>query len=209
MHGAHADRELVRACAAGDRGAWTRLIEQFERRVMLVLLRTLGPDLQDELGDLSQEVWARLLVRERSALLTLRLEQQGALGAYLAQVALRVAVDHARRRRARPQAGEGLESLELLAQGTQLPDEQLSDVRERRMLSRALAEVVEGEQAHRDLFILRAHFEDGLNPAEIAGAGCGLSAKGVESLLRRARERLLGLLGPRDGGASCAKRLGA
>lgn len=201
MHGVHADRELVRACVAGDRRAWARLVQQLERRVMLVLLRAVGQEPAAGLEDLAQEVWMRLLVRERAALQTLRLEQEGALGAYVARVALRVAIDHGRRRRARPQPGEGLEALELVAQGEPLADDQLSQARERRRLSRALAQVVEGEHAHRDLFVLRAHFEDGLNPAEIAGAGCGLTAKGVESLLRRARERLVGLLSPRAGGA--------
>lgn len=201
MHGTSADRELVRACAAGDQRAWAKLIEKLERRVRLVLLRTLGQDLEPELADLSQEVWMRLLVHERAALHSLRLEHEGALGAYVARVALRVAIDHARKRRARPQAGEGLEALELVVQEAPLPDDQLAGAQVRRTLSAALAQAVEGEHAHRDLFILRAHFEDGLNPAEIAAAGCGLSAKGVESLLRRARERLLGLLAPLAGGA--------
>lgn len=201
MHDINADRELSRACAKGDRKAWARLIARLERRVLLVLLRTLGQECEPDLQDLAQEVWTRLLLRERAALQTLRLEQDGALGAYVAQVALRVAIDHGRKRRARPQAGEGLLALECVAHDAALPDERFSDAEERRALSLSLAQVVEGEHAHRDLFVLRAHFEDGLSPAQIAQAGCGLSAKGVESLLRRARERLLGLLAPKARGA--------
>lgn len=202
MNGAHADRELLRACLAGDQGAWVKFIGQFQRRVLLVLLRVLGQRGEPDVPDLAQEVWTRLLLHERAALKALRLEHEGALGAYVAQVAVRVAIDHGRRCRARPQSGEGLDSLELLAQPGPLPDDELSDARERRAVLLALSQVAEGAHAHRDLFILRAHFEDGLNPAEIAQAGCGLSAKGVETLLRRAKERLVVLLSPRVGGAA-------
>jgi RNA polymerase sigma factor (sigma-70 family) len=177
------------------------LVEQLEERVKLVLLRSVGRECEPELDDLAQEVWTRLLLHERAALRTLRLDHEGSLGAFAGKVALRVAIDHGRKRRVRPQGGEGLASLELVAHDAPPLDEQLSAEREKRALSAALAQVVEGERAHRDLFVLRAHFEDGQNPAEIAQTGCGLSAKGVESLLRRARERLAAMLAPKAGGA--------
>ena len=63
--------------------------------------------------------------------------------------------------------------------------------RDRRLqLAHALLRATDGPNGPRDLMVLRAHFQEGLNPAEIAAMGVGLSAKGVETLLRRARERI-------------------
>jgi DNA-directed RNA polymerase specialized sigma24 family protein len=109
-------------------------------------------------------------------------------------VALRVAIDHARARGARPAAaafGEG--GGDLPAQGNS-PEEDAQEREGRARLAQAMRRACDGPNASRDLMVLRAHFEDALNPAEIARMGCGLSVKGVETLLRRARARIEALL---------------
>lgn len=188
------DRDLAARCAAGEPEAWALLVQQHDRRIALVLLRTLGSQGAAELSDLRQEVYARLLARRGAALRGLRAERPGALAAFLAQVALRVAIDHARARGARPAAaalGEGGGNLP--AQGNS-PEQDAQEREGRARLAQAMRQVCDGPNAARDLMVLRAHFEDALNPGEIARMGCGLSVKGVETLLRRARVRIEALL---------------
>jgi len=181
------ERELVERCAAGDRRAWAELIGRHDRRILLMLRRASPGASAAELSDLRQEVWARLV--ERGALAGLRLERPGALGAYLCRMALRVAIDQARARGARPRADAPVEEAhELPAAADPERDAELAQAR--LQLAHALLRATDGPNGPRDLMVLRAHFQEGLNPAEIAAMGVGLSAKGVETLLRRARERI-------------------
>jgi len=182
------DRDLAQRCARGERQAWDELVALHDRRIALVLLRALGQAFAGDLPDLRQEVYARLLANHGAALLGLRAERPGSLAAFLAQTALRVAIDHRRARRARPSAAEGLEALVQLEEGGETPEAHAGNREERALLEAALLRVVQGDP--RDLLVLRAHLHDGLNAAEIAGMGIGLTAKGVETLLRRAKERL-------------------
>ncbi|MBS2025375.1 MAG: RNA polymerase sigma factor [Deltaproteobacteria bacterium] len=184
------ERELATACADGQRQAWSELIRRHSRRVTLVLVRTLPGASLSELDDVRQEVWTRLLLNDRAALRGLRFELEGSLAAYLAQVALRVAIDHGRRRAVRLQPGEGLEAAMPIAHPQASQENRVIDEDLRRRVSQALERVVEGDNGPRDLAVLKAHFEDGLNPAEIERMGFGLGAKGVESLVRRAKEKL-------------------
>jgi DNA-directed RNA polymerase specialized sigma24 family protein len=46
----------------------------------------------------------------------------------------------------------------------------------------------------RDRDVLRLRFEEGHTPTEIAQMGLGLNVRGVEALLRRAKERMAALL---------------
>ena len=182
------DRDLAQRCARGERHAWDELTALYDRRIALVLLRALGPGLASDLPDLRQDVYARLLANGGAALLGLRAERPGSLAAFLAQTALRVAIDHCRARGARPSADEGLEMLVQLEAPGGTPETEAAVSEERARLERALVRLAGGEA--RDLLVLRAHLHDGLNAAEIAGMGVGLTAKGVETLLRRAKDRL-------------------
>ena len=179
------DRELARLCADADAAGWRELTARHERRVLLVLLRAGVADA--ELSDLRQEVYARLLAEKGAALRTLRAEREGALGAFLAQVALRVAIDHGRSRGARARREVGEEEAQEVASSGRPVDELVAVQQGRERFSRALLEVAQGPHAARDLLVLRAHFYDGLNPGEIARMGTGLTTKGIETLIRRAR----------------------
>jgi RNA polymerase sigma factor (sigma-70 family) len=190
------ERTLALRCADGDPAAWTELVETYDRRVLLVLLRTVGSGFADELPDLRQEVWARLLARRGAALRGLRAEREGALGAFVAQVALRVGIDFGRARGTRAAAEVSEEEAHALQATTEAPDEAASQRQRRVRLEQALLRAAEGANAQRDLLVLRAHFRDGLNPVEIGRLNLGLSAKGVETLLYRARARIEEALAP-------------
>jgi RNA polymerase sigma factor (sigma-70 family) len=190
------DRELAARCADGDAEAWATLVELYERRLLRVLLRTVGMAFAHEVPDLIQEVWSRLLASQGAALRSLRAERPGALGAFLGQVALRVGIDFGRARGQRVAAEvEEEEAIELPAPSAGPFSDTLYS-RAAGRLDQALLQVVEGPHVTRDLLVLRAHFRDGLNAGEIAALNVGLSPKGVDTLLRRGREKLEHVLAP-------------
>src|SRR5438105_8472518 len=89
------ERALADRCLRGEKKAWLELLRLYDRKVLRVLFRS---GVREELDDLRQEVWARLLARDAAALRDFRAENSGALGLFLAQVARRVAIDHQRAR---------------------------------------------------------------------------------------------------------------
>ena len=196
------DRDLAARCASGEAAAWAELVERHDRRILLVLLRTVGRQSESELPDLRQEVYARLLAGNGKALRGLRAERPGALAAFLAQVALRVAIDHGRAKGARPVATAPEEAARELPAQDNSPEEEAQLREGRARIAEAMEQACTGPNAGRDLLVLRAHFDDGLNPAEIAQMGCGLSTKGVETLCRRGGERIQAICaGPRRRGS--------
>jgi len=180
------ERELVAACARGEKAAWALLLRDHGRPVMRALYR-LGA--RGELDDLRQEVWARLLARDGAALRRFRGERAGSLAVFLGRVARSVALDHLRR--VKPE----VEVPDALAHDGPDPEMAFGDAQQKNRLLAALESAArEAENPGRDRDILRLHFEDGHSPAEIAAMGIGLSARGVEAVLRRAKARIEELL---------------
>jgi RNA polymerase sigma factor (sigma-70 family) len=182
--------DLAAACARGEGHAWAELLRRYDGKVRSALRRTGAPEDED---DLRQEVWARLLANDRAALRRFRADRAGSLRVFIGQVARRVAIDHGRARRMRPR-GCGEEPA-FLASSAPGPIDLLHHASQSRRLAAALDAVARvAEHPARDRDILRLHFEDGWLPAEIAGMDLGISVRGVESLLRRARQKLAELL---------------
>jgi RNA polymerase sigma factor (sigma-70 family) len=122
----------------------------------------------------------------------LRAFRGGSFGAFLAQVARSVFIDHHRRARplvlGEPEAGLACERPSV--------EHRLSEQQELGRLAAALdAVTASSEHPARDRDVLRLHFEEELSAAEIAELGVGLSARGVEALLRRVSVRLRDVLG--------------
>lgn len=187
-----AERALVAACARGERAAWADLFARYDAVVRRELRRALGPALAAEADDLQQEAWARLYAR-RAALRKLRLERGGALGCWLRHLARSVAIDHARARGVRPSPSALLEEAAELPTQEPSAEQRLQLAQQRARLAEAL-EALPADTGERR--VLRAHFHHGLSPAEIARGGAGLTAKGVETRLRRLVQRLRRSLGP-------------
>jgi RNA polymerase sigma factor (sigma-70 family) len=173
------DAALIDACCAGDATAWRTLRTRYHP-LLQAALRKSGA--HEDLDDLEQEVWARLLGRDRAALRGFR---GGSLGAFLAQVARSVCIDHHRRARALTELNPAMACERPSA------EYRLSREEERKQLAAALAQVA---MTARDRDVVRLHFEDELPYAEIAALGVGLSERGIESLLRRLRKRLRDLV---------------
>ena len=108
---------------------------------------------------------------------------------FVGKVAQTVAIDFLRAHR----AGEALP--EELPDPAPDPEQVLGDEQRRRRLLSALERVSgEAENPARDRDILRLHYQEGYSAAEIAEMGIGLSARGVEAVLRRAKARIEELL---------------
>ena len=181
----------MRACARGDQGAWLELHRRYDRSVVQALWQA---GAREDAQDLQQEVWARLLARDGIVLRSFRADHPGALRVFLARVARSVAIDHGRYRRVRPPAAGGEEPGEL-AHAAPGADLQLAEAHDLRRLHAALEKAaLEGEHPARDRDILRLHLEEDQTPTEIAAMGLGLSARGVEALLRRLKQRIAELL---------------
>ena len=190
---ASVEQELAAACARGDRRAWSELVRRYGRKVHGVV-HAVGAS--GEADDLWQDVWTRLLADEGATLRRFRGCRAGALQVFLGQIARRVAIDHVRSQR---QRGRVLENTATVASGAPGPFEILRSAARGRELAAALdaiASVAERPGQVRD--VLRLYFEQGWLPAEIAAAGVGLSRRGVESILRRAKAKLAKLLADDD-----------
>ena len=177
-NGAVGDRELIDRCTRGERPAWSELFHKFDRRLLQILSRVARGSPGLDPADLQQELWVKLI--EKGALARLRLERAGALDAFLARVAVRVALDHRRRELATCAAA--------FTDPSPNPESEAMRAEERRQLGAALLRVVRGSR--RDFRVLTAYLRDGLGPTEIARSGIGLGAKGVASLLHRTLPRL-------------------
>ena len=180
------DRALVALCAQGDRDAWLTLIERYDRRVLRLLARTCRAE---DVEDLRQEVWSRLLSRDRAALVRFRGEHGGSLTLLIGQIARNVALDHVRARR--PAEPLTAAHQQTLASDEPSPERRVAELRWSRCLSAALDQVAAAcEHPGRDRDILRLFYEEGYAAPEIAAMGLGLEPDGVESVLRRLRQKV-------------------
>src|SRR5256885_3807438 len=134
-NGAMRDRKLVDLCTRGDRRAWAELFRKQDRRLRRILARAGRGDGGLDAADLRQEGWLRLI--EKRALGRPRLERDGALDAFFAQVARRVALDHQRQHEPAPLAA-------LPAPRPPDPEAEALRAEERRELNAALSRVVGG-----------------------------------------------------------------
>ncbi|HEY2030521.1 MAG TPA: sigma-70 family RNA polymerase sigma factor [Myxococcales bacterium] len=180
------DAALIEACCAGDASAWQELRYRYRRDVYAALRKSAD---HADLDDLEQEVWTRLLTRDRAALRGFR---GGSLGAFLSQVARSVCIDHYRRARPLAELNPGLASERPSA------EYQLSHEEQRKRLASGLAQVA---ITARDRDVVRLHFEEELTAAQIADLGLGLSERGVEALFRRLRKRLRELVAKENSAA--------
>ena len=92
------DRELVRACLAGDQGACTTLVEAYVRMVGTVIWRATGR--RDVIEDLTQETFLRTFKALQYY------DARARLSTWIYTIAHNVAIDHLRRT-----AGERIDTL--------------------------------------------------------------------------------------------------
>ncbi len=185
--------QLIDRCTNGDARAWSELVSRYRLDILRVLVRSAGAGSPEEVCDLEQDVWARVLVRDRAALRGLRDREDGAVRAFLCTVALNVARDARRRAGVRPGPADP-SLLDGLLDDPDNDPELLAVDRERR--NRILEVAREEVREDRDLLIFQLYYRDGASAREIAAfPGVGLTPKGVETVIHRLTVRVRQRLG--------------
>jgi RNA polymerase sigma-70 factor (ECF subfamily) len=177
------ERRLQRALASRERAAWSAIYDRHVREVFGLIYHLVGRD-RVLAEDIHQEVWLAALegFDHFDA-------SRGRFRDWLMGIARHRVSHHFR--------GLSRKPLEAAADGdiqphdgALLPPEQLEAIERVDIIRAALLEV---NQDYRNVLLKK--YVDGISVVEIAGL-TGRSAKAVESVLSRARERLRDLLGP-------------
>ena len=191
--------ELLERCIAGDRTAWDALVRRHAGMMHAVVCRVLPPAPGDgrnpDAEDVLQAVFLKLWDDGRRRLRTFR--GRSRLSTWLVAVARREALDRIRseRVRARRTAEAAEQVLERFASDLRehAPSPQeaaLNGVEDARGFAAAVAQL-----PARDRLLVRLVYEDGCTYRE-AAALLGARENSIGPWLRRAQERLRGVLEP-------------
>lgn len=167
---------------------------------MVKATRPFGCEDRSVIEDLVQDTYQRLCDNRYQALYAIKTEQSEGVFAFVKSVAYATTVDHFRKQGAAKRGGlQRPVSLNDLVSdiGTGVcPENQLETRLLLDKVSTQLEEDFTGETAKRDLSVFWLHYRQGFTASEISRIpSIGLTAKGVESLLRRAIEGLKSQLG--------------
>jgi len=137
--------ELLQRCLAGDELAWEALVRTHQARVYGIAYAYTGD--ADDARDLAQEIFVRVFRKLDTC------PDPGCFLPWLIRVARNAAVDHLRRRKARPPARDipADEMLTLAASGPS-PEEELNAESRRRLVYRALQKLSE---INREIILLK------------------------------------------------------
>lgn len=194
---------LLERCIGSSEDAWQDFVARFGRCLSSAVRRTLvrlgaSAD-QDTVEDLVQEVYCRLLERDRRALRRCRARTRVGLIAYLRTICDSVVVDRLRARTAMKR-GEGYREVAMdVARGVESmvfdpapsPEARMLGKESRQRFRSTFHGAVSGPRAGRNWRILELAFVYGWSSREIAeGFATDLKASSIDSLVLRARRRL-------------------
>ncbi|MDX1503842.1 MAG: sigma-70 family RNA polymerase sigma factor [Thermoanaerobaculia bacterium] len=198
--------ELVRRCARErDPRLWEEFVRAFGTRlkggVRRALRRSGGAVRDEELDDLLQDVYCKLLENGARSLVLCRAADGREAGAYLGRVAETVVLD---RLRAAAAAKRGRDLLvtppahveadpaeRAVDSSARSPEERLLNRERRRIFLLRCRDAAGPRDPRRDLKILYLAFLEGMTSREIARRlGPGLTPGSVDSLVHRAKRRL-------------------
>jgi RNA polymerase sigma-70 factor (ECF subfamily) len=187
--------DLAKTCAhSGDAAEWEQFVRRCTPLASLVALRTarqwLGSPSPATVDDIVQEIFLKLCEGERRILREFEPRGEDSFLGLLRLVSTSVATDYFRRQYSAKRGGKVV-TMPLLEEGAQMPvasSKQAAQMRHQALLAqldeklRSAPDVI-GE---RDRTFFWLYYRQGYTAEEIAGLdSSGLSAKGVESALRR------------------------
>jgi RNA polymerase sigma factor (sigma-70 family) len=185
--------ELIRACVEGERGAWEEFIVRFDKLIAGVVFRAAecwGAGSRESLKDMTQEVYAKLCENSCYLLRQFEARHEGSIYGYLKAIAASEVHDRLRQLHSEKR-GSGhiaaLESIEIEPvashDGSQAAIEQQLLFKE---IDGLLQTHLPESTQERDRTIFWLRHRQGLTAREIASFPfIGLTAKGVESTIRR------------------------
>lgn len=201
---------IVKECAEGDaESAWCRFVETYDRQIrgniVQTLLRLDRRAYKDTVDELVQDVYCRLLDRNRRALRSCRAQTDSSFRGYLACLCTNLVVDHLRSRSAQKRGGwqtswvsrvdfqrdSVAERLESVADQAAGPEARLLMAESRRYFLRSCSSLLNSKSRQRDLEIVRLAFVEGWTSREISERFEGrLKPGSIDSLIHRQRRKL-------------------
>ncbi len=201
---------IVKECAeGGTENAWRSFVEIFDRQIRGNIVQTLlRLDLRayrDTVDELVQEVYCRLLDKNRRALRHCRAQSDSSFRGYLACLCTNLVVDHLRSRSAQKRGGwqsswgsyadprrdSVAERLESVADHAAGPEARFLMAESRRFFLRSCGSLLDGKSPQRDLEIVRLAFVEGWTSREISERLEGrLKPGSIDSMIHRQRRRL-------------------
>lgn len=192
-------RLLDRCIESNDEGAWEELLRRLQGRLLSGVRRGLAragvKPAVDRVEDLLQEVYCRLLERQRSALRACRGGSEGEIAAFLMRVAENVTLDALRREAAVKRGGKELvlsahESVvqDRLASSELEAEERIHLARLRERFRRCCRELCHDSPRNRRI-VEAAFLEGWTSPEIVRGLASELKVASVDSLLHRVRRR--------------------
>lgn len=173
------DLGLLEQVIQGDPAAWSAFHRRFHGLVFACCARaSLGLRVHldsDELADLVQETFLRMVSRDYRRLRSYRPEMRTSLGSWLGIIAYSTTKDHVRRRARRVHTWADPGELDGLPSAAEGPDERLERLDRLRLLESALTQLTT-----RDRELIRLLFVEQLSTPEIARE-MGISASTVHS----------------------------
>jgi RNA polymerase sigma factor (sigma-70 family) len=196
--------ELLRECGQKltDRHLWAVFQERFQRPIFLYLLRALKyhskhEDVDQLVGDLTQEVYVRLVQNEGRVLRNFRGDSDISVMAFLGRVCSGVVTDYLRREFGKQRSRDNVVSIEEVREmaearrtgdRNELDFESIISVID---IEKVIANDPDVKNAQRNALIFQLHYKDGLTAKEIAGFPVfDLNTSGVEAVLVRLRKRI-------------------
>ena len=173
------DNATVALCNAGDQAAYARFVQHYERAVMALLYRIMGPNADIE--DLAQEAFLRAF----RALPRFLLDGPATISTWLLTIATRLALNDKRRARS-----NAVESSEIETRDPRTPEHSRSSAEIAAAIERAVASLPIDQRA---AFVL-AEFHE-MTMAELARA-LEIPENTAKTRVFRAREKMKALLAP-------------
>lgn len=197
----HAGRLIRRMGLDDSTGSWEEFVRGYgwrlECQVSNVLAQAGVAPRREDVEELVQDVYCRLLEQRRRRLRQFRGQSHGEVVSFLNRLARNVVVDHLRAVQAAKRRGPLMGAQEMRQPLGRLSDpgpstESRMIVRERwRELLRGCVKRVGCRSPRRDLRILQLAFFEGMSSREIAASAFrGLSTSTIDSVVYRARQRL-------------------
>lgn len=177
------ESDLIRQAQAGDRGAFDRLVRQYQRSVYRWAFNIVRA--HDQADEVTQEVFVRTFFALE------RIDPDRPLGSWLCKIAVNLALNLVRKQRFRSQWVENL-SPEAAAELAPSGDQPDTALRRKRVIERLQAAIDSLPPLYRTVLLLRTR--DHRSYEEIAEF-LGVSLGTVMSRLNRARSKLRSLMG--------------
>lgn len=192
--------EIVKACIKGTPEAWSEFIRRFHRLIAAVVTRTSrqwGVQSPENSEEFIQEVYLRLWADDFRLLRTYQEDHESAFLGYVKRIAANVVHDHLRRVGSHMLEASAKAIYEVNDAAKEAPGTASSQ--ERKVFFDEIDRILKATASEDERVIFWLHYQHGLTASEIAATPTtNLTAKGVESLLRRLRGRIKAELTKQD-----------